>query len=305
VAEKESRKWQEGVRAASRDCPAGVRLVHVGDCEADVYDLFVEAAGTDGAAVLIRARHDRQTETGQRVRATLEAQPVADERDVELGRTPKRVPRTARLELRWAHVTLTPPEHRASEHLPPCAVDAVLVREVAPPDGPEPVEWLLLTTVAVDTLEDAWERVTWYTYRWRIERYHFVLKSGCRIEQRQLRTAERLEVCLALYGLAAVRVLQLIELARETPEAPATTVLSPPEWAVLWAARHPGQPLPDEPPTLRAAVREIARLGGFLGRRGDGEPGVVTVWRGLQRLNDLLQGYYLALQLASPDVGNG
>ena len=300
TAEKESQKWLDGVTRAHADLPAGVTLVHVGDAESDVYDLFVQAQATPGTQLLIRAAQDRRTATGQHLWATLEAERVADVRAIDLPRTPERAPRQARLTLRWTRVTLAPPRNRKAG-LAAVTLDAILVAEIDPPEGVPPVVWLLLTTVPVLTLEDAWERVGWYRYRWRIERYHLVLKSGCRIEERQLRTAARLESCLALYAIVAVRVLQVTELARETPDAPATGLVSTTEWRLLWLARHPDQSPPTEAPTLREVVREIAQFGGFLARKGDGEPGVITVWRGFQRLHDLVRGFHLAQSLAAYD----
>jgi hypothetical protein len=221
-----------------------------------------------------------------------------------LPRADDRPARDAHLALRYAAVALVPPRRRGGGRLPPVDVDAVLVEEDAAPAGQEPVRWLLLTSVPVADVASAWERVTWYTYRWRVERYHLVLKSGLRIEQRQLATAARLELCLAVCGVVASRLLRLTYLARVRPAAPAACVLPPDAWPVLWAARHPHAPAPPPAaPTLRQAVREIAALGGFLGRRGDGDPGVITLWRGWQRLQDLRAGYHLATAL--PTVGNG
>jgi hypothetical protein len=303
VAAKESQKWLTALAASRTAVPPGVTLVHVGDREADVYDLFLAGAAQPGTELLVRAAQDRrvQAPTGT-LWAALDAQPIADTRRVELPQSNDRPAREVDLSVRWTRVTLRPPKYRATERLPDLVVDAVLVRDEAPAAGAEPIEWLLLTTVPVASTADAWERVRWYTYRWLVERYHYVLKSGCRIEQRHLETATRLECCLAVYAVVACWLLRLVYSARATPEAPATTLLAPVEWAVLWAARHPTQPVPPRP-TLRALVREIAGLGGFLGRRRDGEPGVKTVWQGLQRLHDLLIGYHLARQL-SQLVGN-
>lgn len=300
TAEKESQKWLDGISHAATNLPDEVELIHIGDAEADIYDLFAYAQ-TTATQFLIRACQDRGTTAGMRLEATLESQPVADVRVIELARTSRRAPRSARLELRWTSVTLTAPHRRAD---PGVTVDAILVQEVEAPAGVEPVRWLLLTTVPVTTLDEAWERVGWYRYRWRIERYHYVLKSGCQIETRQLRTAARLASCLALYALVAVRVLHLKELAEATPDAPGTDLVSVEEWQVLWTKRHPGTAPPAGTPTLRMVVRELAQLGGFLARRGDGEPGVKVIWRGLQRLNDLLEGYHLATTLRPGLVGN-
>jgi hypothetical protein len=299
ITAKESHKWLTALAESRTALPGGVTLVHVGDREADIYDLFRAAAALPDTALLIRAAQDRRGAPGLGpLWAQLEAQPVADTRVVPLPRAADRPARQARLTLRWAHVALQPPRHRAAEHLPPLPVDAVLVREEATPPGEAPVAWLLLTTVPVTDVASAWERVTWYTYRWRIERYHFVLKSGCRIEQRHLETAARLACCLAVYAVVACWLLRLLYTARATPAAPVTTLLEPDEWAVLWQARHPTTP-PPAAPTLRLLIREIAGLGGFLGRRADGEPGVKTLWQGLQRYFDLLTGYHLARHLAA------
>jgi hypothetical protein len=303
VADKESAKWLRALAASRAAVPAGVTLVHVGDQEADVYDLFVAAQAAPETELLVRATGERRvaSEPGT-LRATLLAQPIVDTRTMILPRADERPTREARLTLRYRRLTLPPPRYRAAEQLPPVTLDAVLVQEVDAPPGVEPIEWLLLTSVPVASVEAAWERVRWYTYRWRIERYHLVLKSGLRLESRQLGTAARLDCCLAVASVIASRLLQLTYWARTQPEAPAAGLVSADEWAVVWAARHPGRPVPAHP-TIRQAVREIAGLGGFLGRRADGEPGVITLWRGLQRLHDLLHGYYLA-RSQLPDVGN-
>lgn len=127
--------------------------------------------------------------------------------------------------------------------------------------------------------------------RWLVERYHFVLKSGCLVERLQLETAERLRRALVVYSEVAWRLLWLTYEARAHPEAPCTEVFDELTWRLLWVADCPTAVVPVTPPDLRTAVRKIAMLGGFLGRRGDGEPGVKTLWRGLRRLNDIVATY--------------
>ena len=161
------------------------------------------------------------------------------------------------------------------------------MREESPPDGEQPVEWMLLTTLPITTLEEGLQCLTWYTYRWRIERYHYILKSGCQIEKLQLETKDRLMRALAVYSIVASRLLWLTYQARETPEAPCTVVLSDSEWQSLYAATHRTTVLPDRPPNIRIAILWIAQLGGFLGRNHDGDPGLKVLWRGFRRLEDL------------------
>jgi hypothetical protein len=144
-----------------------------------------------------------------------------------------------------------------------------------------------LTSLPVQTSRDAFLYVTWYTYRWRIERYHYILKSGCQVEELQLETQERLEKAIAVYSIVAWRLLWLTYFSRQSPNEPCTIVLSEEGWKALYITIHRSPIPPDEPSTIAAAVRWIAQLGGFLGRKSDGEPGAKVLWRGLQRLQDL------------------
>ena len=146
---------------------------------------------------------------------------------------------------------------------------------------------MLLTTLPITTLEEGLQVLTWYTYRWRIERYHYTLKSSCQVEKLQLETADRLMRALAVYSIVALRLLSLTYQARQTPDAPCTVALSGSEWCALYAAVHKTTKLPQTPPDLKTAVLWIAKLGGFLSRKGDGQPGVKVIWRGFRRLEDL------------------
>ena len=180
-------------------------------------------------------------------------------------------------------------------------VGAVLAQETAPPaDGSEPLEWLLLTTLPVADCAAAVEKLRWYTGRWGIEGYHRVLKSGCKIERRQLGVADRLEACLAIDLVVAWRIFHLTKLGRETPDVPCTVFFAEHEWQALVAYVTGCAEVPATPPSLRAAVRMVAELGGFLGRKGDGEPGTQTVWLGLPRLDDLAAMYLVLRPAARP-----
>jgi hypothetical protein len=293
ITEKESQKWLtslEAVLTARVECPQ-TRLVSVGDREADVYDLLAleRPAGVD---LLIRAAWDRCVTQPQRyVWATVAAQPVATTLSVQVPRRGTQPARTATLVVRWCPLTLCPPRHRKGERLPTVAVWAVQALEEAPPARTAPIEWLLLTTCAVHTVEEAIERVDWYACRWGVEVWHKILKSGCRIEQRQLETAERLQRCLPLYSVIAWRIFYATMLSRAVPDAPCTAVLDPEEWQALYCAIHHTPTPPPEPPALRQAVHWIAQLGGFLARRGDGEPGAMVLWKGFQHLTDLTTMY--------------
>ncbi len=168
-------------------------------------------------------------------------------------------------------------------------------REQRPPHGSAPINWLLATTLPLESARDALRALTWYTYRWRIERFHYVLKSGCGIERHQLATRPRLERLLATLSIVAWHILHLTYEARREPLAECTRIFSADEWQVLHLIVHPREPLPTQPPDVATAMRDCARLGGYLARKRDGPPGVKTLWRGWRRLVDLVAGYQLAL----------
>jgi hypothetical protein len=173
IQEKESQKWLhslDAVLTAHDGCP-GTTLVSVGDREADVYDVLA-AERPAGVELLIRASWDRCVSAPQRyVWASVEAQPVASEIGIQVPRRGPQPAREATLALRHCPLTVSPPRHRKAEGLPAVTLWAVLVREVEAPDEVEPIEWLLWTTVEVQTAEDAIERVNWYSCRWGIEIY--------------------------------------------------------------------------------------------------------------------------------------
>jgi hypothetical protein len=293
ISQKESQKWLtslDAVFTARAECPQ-TRLVSVGDREADVYDVLA-AERPEGVELLIRASWDRCTRTPERyVWATVEAQAVVEQLLLQVPRRGAQPAREATLALRFCPLTLCPPRHRQREGLSEVGLWAVQVVEVDPPADVTPIEWMLLTTVAVDTVQDAIERVEWYGGRWGIEVWHRILKSGCRIEQRQLETGERLQRCLTLYSVIAWRVFYAVMLARAVPEMPCDVLLEVAEWQALYCAIHHCPTPPESPPTLGEAVRWIAQLGGFVGRRRRDQPGPETVWRGFQHLTDLTRMY--------------
>jgi hypothetical protein len=289
IEDKESRKWLtslEAVCATREACPT-THFVSVGDREADVYDLFLvpRSAGVD---LLVRARTNRLVAHPERkLWDTLASAAVGATVTVQVRSREDRPARTARLTVRWRQVTLFPPKRRAAEKLPRVTVWAILAREESPPKGAEPVEWMLLTTLAIASPEDALRCLEWYACRWGIEVWHKVLKSGCQIEARELQTADRLIRCLAVFSVVAWYVLYATMLARIVPDQPCTLLLDAVQWQALYCVVHETSQLPDKPPTLRDAVRWIAKLGGFMGRKGDGEPGIKSLWQGLQRLFDM------------------
>jgi len=298
--EKESQRWLTALAASQEAIPAGIVTVTVADREADFYDLFA-APRRPEAHLLIRGAHNRLVNHEARyLWQAIRQSPVQGHFTIELGRREDRPARAATLAVRYQTLEIQPPRNRAGRRrLPAIPVQAILVEEVSPPEGQQAICWLLLTTLPVRSLSDARRAVYWYSLRWLVERYSYVLKSGCRIEELQLETAERLQRALATYAIVAWRLLWLTYEARRNPETPCDVVLEAHEWQALYCKIHNTPHPPSTPPTLREAVVWIARLGGFLARRHDGDPGVQTIWRGLRRLDDIASTWQLA-HLSAP-----
>ena len=293
ITEKESQKWLTSLEALNQIqgvCP-NTHFVSVGDAESDLYDLFI-APRAEGVDLLIRAAQDRRVEGSEkRLWEQVGVETVGAVVEVQVGRKGSQPARVATVAVRWSEVTLRPPKYRAKEGLASVRLWAVLVREETPPLGVEGLEWLLLTTVEVNSSSAAIEKVEWYACRWTIEVWHKVLKSGCKIEAKQLESAEALTRCLALYSVIAWRIIYATLLARSVPEASCNVLLEKDEWEALYCSSHKVSTPPSQPPSLREAVRWIGQLGGFIGRKSDGEPGVTVLWRGFQRLLDLTAMY--------------
>lgn len=287
VAGKESERWLRALETSTEGLPVGTRVLTIADREADIYEFLVLAQRL-GQDILVRAAYNRRlTEEATYLWDALESSAVLDFHEVEVSRGDGAA-RQARLELRATKVTLKPRKYKNLK-LPPVTLSAVLAREVAPPANQEGICWLLLTTLPVSGTEEVKRCLYLYTQRWKIERYHYTLKSGCRIEELQLEAMERLHRALAVYSIVAWRLLSMTYANRVTPQRSCAEFLTTAEWKTLHCKMNRTTIPPDTPPDLRTAVLWIAQLGGFLGRRHDGAPGVKVLWRGLRRLQDMAE----------------
>lgn len=294
IEDKESRKWLVGYVATmnAQRRLKNTRIVNVGDREADIFDLFALARSEEGNPdLLVRATKPRKLESADPKAPHLweyvKSLPCEGTLPLVVPRRGSRPRRETTLEVRFSEVRVRPP--KGSPHKSPVKLWAIAVTEENTPESGELVEWLLLTTLPVTNVEEAAEKVNWYTLRWQIEVFHKTLKSGCRIEDRQLGTAKSLEACLAVDMVVAWRVFLLAKLGRETPDAPCTVFFEDAEWKALVCFMNKSPREPTEPPTLNQATRMVATLGGFQGRKSDGEPGSETLWRGLLRLDDITE----------------
>jgi hypothetical protein len=313
IEEKESHRWLDGYREASRvaqEAPETL-IVCLSDSEGDIYECLLEGqkeTDTPKAEWIIRACQDRGLIVDKdaaagcptRLRAQVASTPILGNLTVDVReREPKskddrkrkqaRTARTAELTVQAVRVRLRGPD-RPGGKLPNIEVNCVLVTEPNPPEGAEPVEWLLLTSLPIDTIDQIFTIINYYCRRWGIEIYFRILKSGCKVEESQLETAERFLPYLALCMIVAWRVYYVMMLGRECPDLPCDIAFDEDEWKTVYTVVRK-QPPPKKPPSLKTMVGLVGSLGGHLGRKGDGEPGPKALWVGLQRMTDLVRGW--------------
>lgn len=296
IEEKESVRWLDNLTRSTHRLGEAARCVHVGDREADIFELF-HAASDAKTHFLVRTAVDRLAGQGvTTVAKVMKRQPVRGTHEVEV-RDDHGHASTARVAVRFCRVTVhpSPAKRERSGPLPLTAIHAV---ERGRPAGREAIRWKLLTDLPVDDLAGAVEKLDWYAMRWRIETFHKVLKSGCRAEQSKLRTAARLTNLLAVLCVVGWRVFWLTMTSRATPDAAPEVAFTPAEIVVL--DRLAGGPPAAVHRTVSRYLVEVAKLGGYLARTNDPPPGNMVVWRGLTRLADILRGF----ELDSPVVGN-
>ncbi len=303
IEQKESMKWLRSFRKVAelqKLCPDTL-LVSIGDRESDLYELFVEAVqDSGGPGLLVRAEKSRNRKVEEQfLWEFMSRRDVAGSLKIHVPRRGSRKARDAWVDLRFAEVELKAPSRSGS--VPAVRVWAVYILEQASDERVDsPIEWMLLTTVEVKTFEAAQRRVEWYSGRWGIEVYHRTLKSGCRIKDRQLGTADRLETCLGIDMVVAWRIYHLTMLGRETPELPCTVFFKDIEWKALCCYVKKTPVAPQTPPSLREAMFMVGAIGGHLGRKSDGFPGTQTLWRGLQRLETATEMYAIFTQQDYP-----
>jgi hypothetical protein len=308
LEEKESQRWLDGLRQArqvAQRIPT-VKCVCISDSEADIYELFSEPRGEQPVEWLIRAGQNRAVLPGEEdadqesrcLRAAVESQPVLFTKDVSVrgrkamiscearGRRQPRENRMAQVEVRATTVMLRAP-WRPDGKLSTVTVNVVQVREINPPADDVPLEWLLITTLPISTVEEVRQIIAYYTIRFLIEVLFRVLKSGCRVEERRFEHLERMLPCAALYLIVAWRTLMVCRLGRSSPELDCEAIFDPSEWKSVWMVTRRTRP-PRRAPKLSEMLPLIAELGGYINtpRRKD-PPGPQTVWLGLQRMYDL------------------
>ena len=297
MEDKESIKWLHGLDATAAALAAvpgeqRPRVVHLMDREGDIHEVFVKVLALGHGAIIRRYRNRSVAEEPGDADEVIRAAPVVARVRLKLPASHGRKARAAVVELRSRPMTLTPHCH-VERQRQPLPLTMVEVREVGyPPEGVEPIHWLLWTTEPARTKKQILAVVHAYAWRWRIEDFHLAWKQGCRVEQLQLEARQRLEKALVLYAGVAVRLLRLRDLARKEPSAPCTEVLSDEEWQELYVhVTGEGCDERSPVPTIPQVRKWNGGMGGHLGRKRDGMPGVRTLWRGWRGLAGLVAGY--------------
>jgi hypothetical protein len=306
IKKRESYKWIEAVRAVE-DIKI-TKLIHVADREADIYEFMEEVLSHD-QNFLIRACFDRRlvADKKRHLWEELEAQPVVFEYELDVQGAKRRVRkwnkeekktkgkityvphRKANLEVRFKQVSFK------KEDKPSLQIYAIYIKEKTFSDH-EPIEWMLLTNIPIQTQEDLGQIISWYKMRWHIENFHKVLKSGCSTELCRLETSSRLQRYITLNSIIAWRIYWMSRIGRLDNKISCEAVLAKHEWQALYMKVKKKKP-PTQPPTLTEAMIWIAKLGGFLGRKHDGFPGSKAVWLGWQRLTDCADSWLIFQQL--------
>lgn len=297
IGEKESVRWVDNLVATTAQLGESGRCVHIGDREADIYELFC-AANDVGAHFVIRSAYPRLVEDGttktdgemKEVRVKGLHRITVRDKDGEASE--------AVLELRYRRMLVLAPVAKQKDY-GPLELTVIYAEERGTPKGRERISWKLLTDLPVRSCEEAIEKLQWYALRWKIELFHKILKSGCRVEESRLRTAPRLVNLIATCCVVAWRIFWLTMINRSQPTAVPALALTQLELQLL-DQLVPDRSPPAPPHALSGYIIKIARLGGYLARAHDPAPGNIVMWRGLARLTDIAIGY----SLRAENVGN-
>jgi hypothetical protein len=299
IEEKESIRWLDSMRTAvSVFDGQNKKIVTVADREADIYNLFSLAEDLNTHYV-IRASQNRKVNksavhsdiTGEMLWEFMGKQRTKGKIRVEVPKKDNEQKRDAKCNIKFGKISVLPPRnYKGEKSTKPLQVYVIQVVEDKPPKGSCKIEWMLYTNIPVLCYKNAIEKIKWYCLRWRIEVYFKVIKSGFNVERCRLETADRLIRYLAVISIVAWRVFWLTLVPRITGKESVATILSEVEWKILFAKFNPHRKIPRRPPCIEESVKWIAQLGGFLARKGDLHPGITHIWRGLEKLSDLVSG---------------
>ena len=297
IEEKESYRWIETLRNSTSIIPDDVHFITICDREGDFYELYAEAIEL-GEDFIIRVTHDRCSDTDEKIMTKIRNTEAADTVTVKIPRDSRKVipAREANLEVAYCEVTIKkPPTVRNPEIASELTIKLVRITERNPPAGQEPIEWILATSLPLTCVSDAMKVVEYYIQRWKIERFHYVLKSGMNAEKIQQRTYERIKPVLLIYSVIALFILTITYMGRVLPDAPCSLFLDEDEWKILYRVVHKTKQSPKVPYSIGEAVAYLGQLGGYKRAPSDGPPGLESIWNGVFAL-------YFAVDILLPQI---
>lgn len=290
IEEKESYRWLETMQTAAERAPRGVELIHVADREGDIYELYAQAERTSETFV-IRVMHDRLDTCNAHIEEQIrKSAPIGEIKLViPENHAKKTKEREAVFTVRSRIFDIKRPQNLSTnEDIPPSlALNLICVTEESPPTGMASIEWLMMTNLPIATPEDVLRVVNIYRNRWKIERFHYVLKSGCQIEKLQQRSVNGITMMILLYSIISIHIMILTYLSRCAPDTPCDMLFSEIEWRTLYRAANQTRISPEKPYSIVDAARYVAMLGGSRGAPSDGPPGLKAIWLGFVALHTL------------------
>ena len=291
LAEKESYRWIQTLGSSTEGLPEEAHVVTVCDREGDMYELFDEA-DKEGLPFLIRIVHNRKTTENEKVLEAMKKKPCMGEIQTIIPRNSRKglKERETVLQIRYAGIGIKRPLilNKIKTLKAVQEVNVIYVSEEQDNKDIEPIEWFLITNEQVQTVDEAYEKVRWYIQRWKIEQFHYVLKSGCAVEKLQERSVKKTTTLVLMYSIIAVAIMNLAYVARVHPQLPCTVFFEDDEWKVLYCAANKTKEPPKNHYTIAEAVTYLSWLGGPRRAPSDGPPGVKTIWIGLEKLFTLL-----------------
>jgi hypothetical protein len=299
---RESQIWEQSIERIG-PVPADTQWIYVGDRGSDIfrfwqrcqelgYDFVTRVA--QNRNVVVQEEDEAEDPTAEHLKTLARSLPAQGVKALSVPAERGHPQREALVNICWSQVTIQPPADATALHQTGMKVSLLRVWEPEPPEGVEVLEWILVTSVAVSTIEDAWQRITWYQWRWLIEDFHKVLKTGCLLEDRCLQTVDAFCHLLGILTPTAMRLLWLRQIAQTAPDTPASDVISKEViQVVLHLDKRPKATL-----TAKDLWHTIARFGGYLDRKSDPPPGWQTLWKGWIRVQMLLEGVRLARQFS-------
>jgi hypothetical protein len=300
ISEKESVRWLTSMNNThSLFKGTNKKVVTIADREADIYDLYHLAEELE-TQYLVRASHNRKINrstihsetTGELLWDFMRQQKVLGNAEVVVPKNVNCSKRVAKCIVRAGEVTVCPPRNNKGSRTESTNLTlyVVYIKEKTPPRNEKAIEWMLCTNIPTRTFSEASEKLKWYCLRWRIEVYFKIVKSGFNVENCRLETATRLIRYLSVVSIVAWRVYWVTLVSRATPKVPATILFDEHKWKILFSKFNPKKEPPMNVPDIKTVTTWVARLGGFLARKGDGNPGVTHIWRGLKELSAIIEG---------------